>query len=80
MESNYNAALDVGSKAKRYTKKDKYYIQYNEKITQVKTKKKNILKKFKEKAEEMEEFATDNKLRFNDENDLKQIFDYYNKL
>jgi hypothetical protein len=80
MESNYNAAMDVGSKNKRYVKKSKYYIQHNTKLTEVKAKKKKILKKFKEKSEQVEEYAEANNLKFNDDNDLKLIFEYYNNL
>jgi len=80
MESNYNVTMDVGTKSDNYVKKDKYYVKTGDKISEVKLKKKIILKKFKENAEKVESYITENNLKLKDENDLKQIFDFYNNL
>ena len=78
--SNYNTAMDVGSQSDKYVKKEKYFIKSGDKIILIKKKKKNILNKFKDKAEEVELYATENNLNFKDDIDLEKIFNYYNSL
>lgn len=80
LDANYNAALDVGTQSDKYVKKEKYYIKKGDKIVQIKKKKKKIIKIFNEKAEKVELYASENKLNFKDDPDLKKIFNYYNSL
>lgn len=80
LESNYNIAVDAGNEDNTYLKKNRYYIYSDNKIHSIKIRKNKILKKFKEKAEQVEEYAEANNLKFNDDNDLKLIFEYYNNL
>ncbi len=80
LESNYNQAMDVGSKSKKYLKKEKYYIYSDGKISNVKKTKKKILKVFKDKSESVKKYANENNLSFKNDSDLAKIFEYYNSL
>ena len=80
LESNYNGIVDAGNESKKYIKKEKYYIKSGDKIILIKKKKKTILNKFKDKAEKVELFSSENDLNFKDDVDLEKIFNYYNSL
>lgn len=80
LESNYNGAVDAGSESKRYIKKESYYIKSEDKISKIKKRKKTFLKRFKDKAEKVDFFASENSLNFKNDIDLKKIFNYYNSL
>ncbi len=80
LESNYNTAMDTGNEAKKYVKKDKYYIITKNSISPIKKNKKKILAKFDDKAEIVKKYADENELSFKDDYDLSKIFNYYNSL
>lgn len=80
LSSNYNGTVVAGDKCDKYVKENKYYIYTNDKIYSVKKNKRKILKFFNNKAEKVEEFASENNLSFKKEYDLAKIFNYYNSL
>ncbi len=80
LDANYNTAMDVGSQSDKYVKKEIYYIKSEDKISQIKKRKKTFLNKFEDKAEKVELFASENNLNFKDDVDLEKIFNYYNSL
>lgn len=64
----------------RFVQEYTYYIT-NEKggLDELKLKKRKILKLFDDSAEEVDEFVSENDLSYKDDEDLKRIFNYYNK-
>lgn len=60
---------------------DEFYVGYkNSSAKELPSKKKEVLKLFASKAKEIESYAKENKLGFKSEEDLIQIFKYYNTL
>ncbi|MEA2041639.1 MAG: hypothetical protein U9N85_03705 [Bacteroidota bacterium] len=80
LSPNYNAAMDAGSKASRYTKENDYYVQIGKTFKKIKPRKRKILRIFNDKSETVEQFAKQNNLRYRDEDDLAKIFNYYNSI
>ncbi len=72
--------LMVKKKVDTYFITKTYYIRTGTDIQEIKLKKKKILSLFKDKAEQINKFAKENKLSFKKEIDLKKIFSYYNSL
>ncbi len=80
ISSNYNMALDVGTQNNRYDIDEFYFVCHNEQLKKIKLNKRNILKLFKNKENEIKEYVKENNLRYKDEIDMGLIFDYYNSL
>lgn len=57
-----------------------YLIKDNIELIKVKVKEKNILKLLIDKKPEIEKYIIDNKLKFNNENDLVEILNFYSTL
>lgn len=79
--SSYNKALDAGNKNSTFSIKKYYYILDSKKnISEVKLRKKKILKLFSDKKDIVKKYADDNNLSFRKEKDLIKIINYYNSL
>ena len=57
----------------------KYFFYLNDDLIQVELKKKDILKIFKSKQNEVTSFVKSNKLSYKKEEDVTKIFNYYYK-
>jgi len=60
--------------------KDKLFVGYKDSLATVLNKKKNILKLFSSSAKDVENYANQNKLSFKKNEDLIQIFKYFESL
>lgn len=80
IDGNYNTALDVGSRASKYVKSTKYFALYNNKVKKVKTRKRKVLKLFGNKYDTVKSWAKEQGLKYNKDQDLTKIFDYYNSI
>lgn len=63
-----------------YTFKESYFIYREDSVTKISSKKREFLKMFKEKSIALKEYMKSNKLSIKKENDLKQIFKFFNTL
>jgi hypothetical protein len=79
-KSNYNAALDVGSRDDKIIKKDHFYYAIDGVAYDVPGSKKKFVTIFKEKKPEIEKFIRVNELVLNNQAHLARIFEYYNSL
>lgn len=80
MHSNYNAAVDAGRESQKYVKEYDYFVHVGGSTKQIKANRRSMLKFFDDKAEKVKQFAKQNRLKFNNENDLAKIFDFYNSI
>lgn len=80
LDGNYNTIMNVGSKDSRYTKRTEYYYAENGKVKKIRKGKKNILNILEDKKDIIANYAKDNKLKYNSDDDLKKIFNYYDSL
>lgn len=64
----------------RYVQKNKYFYLKGEKFLEIKLKKKDVLSAFEDKADQVKKYAKDSNLSFGDENDVVNLFRYYNTL
>ena len=79
-EANYNPALDVGSRAKKYVKNESYFTILNGELKKINKSKRKILKCFDNKTGIIKEYVSKNKLNYKNDYDLVKIFEYYNSL
>jgi hypothetical protein len=80
LESNYNAAMDVGSEKNKYIKKKKFYAQKDNQLIEIKKTKKSVTKLLSDQKTKIEEYVIQNKLSFKNEIDLIKVFNYYNNI
>lgn len=78
-------AIDPISKSKisddKYVIKSNYFLRENDNLEEIRVSKKNVLKLFsKDKVNEVKKFIKTNKLGVKEDEDLRQILEYYNSL
>ncbi|MFD2245972.1 hypothetical protein [Pontibacter ruber] len=81
LKANYNIALNAGEKRDRIVKREVYFLRKDgsKELIPVSRNKKETLAAFDKQAQ-VEKFATDNKVKFNNADDLTQLVTYYNSL
>ena len=72
--------LMIRKKDGKYMTNKAYHINSNGNISEVKLKKKSLLKAFGDKSKAIEKFIKSNKLSYKKEDDLKKIIDHFNSL
>jgi virulence-associated protein VagC len=77
LKSNYNVAMDVGSKDDQIIKKFKLYLLRDNKIKPCN--KKTLYAVMADKAKEVKKFIKVNNLRITREEDARMVVDFYNK-
>lgn len=77
--SNYNAALDFGSKNTKLIMKQQLYVQLGEKIV-ILDKKKQLLEILQDKKEEVFKYMKKERLSFKNKEDMIKVIKYYNLL
>ena len=80
VESNYNVAMNAGSKSDKFVKKDEYYIYKDEQLHKILKSKGSVLNVLKDKKKEVKNYAKNNDLKFRVIEDLVKIIEYYNTL
>jgi len=78
IESNYNVALNVGSRDNKIKKTYKYYYLMDGVTTEIP--KKSITKIFSDKKTEVDNYIKLNNLNLKDERHLILVFEYFNQL
>jgi hypothetical protein len=78
--SNYNAAMDIGSKTDQYLKKEKLLLVKNDEVTDVTKKGKKILTYFDPYQQDIQNFVKQNSLSYKKKNDLAKMVMYYNRI
>jgi hypothetical protein len=73
---DFSPALNVGSKDTRIIKRDQYYFNSGKEVYRIKSKK-DLEPLFRNKAEQMNSFIKDEKIKFTKEYDLMRLFVYY---
>jgi hypothetical protein len=79
IKSNYNVAMDVGSKEDEIIKKSKCYLLTDDVLIECKNKQ-TLYSTMADKAAEIKTFIQVNKIRLSDEADLRSVVTYYNKI
>lgn len=77
-KSNYNVALDVGSKSDRIIRKEKLYLSRDKKLLELKGKEDFTL--FGDKHEAIKQYVKENKLKPARKEDAIRIINYYNSI
>jgi|GEM_PF-6425358 len=77
IQGNYNSTLLVGSKENKYVKKEKYYLFQDKEVIEFKANKKHVLKLMGKHANQVNTYAKEKLLKYNQRLHLKEIFDYY---
>ena len=80
LPSNYNAALNVGSKTDQFLKKEKLLLVQGNTVTDVTKSGKKILGLFGEQSKAVEQFVKENNLSYKNREDLRKIIARYNQL
>ncbi len=81
IEPNYVNALDVGEQERKIVQRAKYYIaDRDNEVIQIKKNKRFVLKLLNDRAEDIKKYMSQNKLSVKNENDLIEIFNYYNTI
>ncbi len=80
IKSNYNVALAIGDPNHKIVIKETPFAIANDEVYEVKSTLKANSNIFGTKTELIKSFAKKNKLKFTDDEDLIQIFEYYNSL
>ena len=80
IESDYNVALDVGHKERRYVKTIKLFVIIDGKVDELPRKKKTINSLVQDKPLEVETYRKENKLKFRKPEDIAKMISYYNGL
>lgn len=80
IKSNYNVALATGDPNHKLVKKETPYAIVNDKVYEVKGNFKGNQDIFGDKSSQVKSFIKKNKLKFKTDEDLTQIFEYYNSL
>lgn len=78
IKSNYVAAIDMGSKADKITKRRDLYIYKDEKVHPLPKNKNNLLALLIDQNNKAEDFIKGEKLRLNKENDLVKLVQFLN--
>jgi hypothetical protein len=81
--NSFTTKYNGGGGDRNYHYVDKQKLFYKTGIAsaiELKKRKKKILQIFEDEAERVEEYAEENKLNFRNEDDLKELFEYYNSL
>lgn len=79
IKPTYNAALDVGAQEGKYVKKSKFYMAQETSVFLVAKNKKEFLKSFNEKSEDVAAFIKQEDLSIKRTEDLERIADFLNK-
>jgi hypothetical protein len=79
IKSNYNVAMDVGSKEDQVIKKSKCYLLDNNVLMECKNKQ-TLYSIMGDKAAEIKTFIQVNKIKLSNEADLRAVVTYYNKI
>lgn len=80
LPSNYNPALNVGSRTDTFVKKEKIFLVRDNVVTDVTKSGKKILGMFGERSGAIEQFVKENDLSYKNKEDLKKIVEKYNEL
>ncbi len=80
IEPNYVPALDMGRKESKLVVKEDYYILKDGKIWELRHRVKDNMKYFGEKSAMMSKYIKSHHLNFNNRDDIRAIFAYYNAL
>lgn len=80
VRSNYNIALNAGEKDDRIEHKSVYYLKKDNSVVQVDRRGANLYSLLKDKAQELKEYASKNRISFNNGDDLTRMAEYYNTL
>lgn len=80
LPSNYNPALNVGSRNDTFIKKEKIFLVRDNAVTDVTKSGKKILGMFGERSKAVEQFVKENNLSYKNKEDLKKIVEKYNEL
>ena len=80
IEGNYNTALNVGNRASKYVKNEKYFALFNDEVKKVITRKRRVLRLFGDKYDDVKKWAKEQGLSYNKDRDLSKIFNYYNSI
>ncbi len=78
-DSNYNTALQIGSKEKTYSGKEKYYLLYNNVVKEM-NRKKDLLKSFGEQSDKMHQYMKNSDLSIRKRSELANIVRHYNSV
>jgi hypothetical protein len=78
--SNYNTALMVGNKNDEIKKKNIYYYVVDGEVMEVPRKRKQLIKVFEDKADEVQRFMEESQVNLKDNSGLYMVFSYYNSL
>lgn len=79
IDGAFNPLTQITAPSK-YVQKNEYFYLKDNKLEQFKANKKNILKIFADKEEQMKSYIKSNNLNYNDEIDLFKLFNYYEGL
>ena len=79
LQSNYNIALNVGSKSSKGILKSKLYYYDGSSLKDLKRSRKQIMKIFKDHQKDIEKLIDKENLSVRKEHDLIRVFDFYNK-
>lgn len=77
LSPTYNAALNVGDRNKKAVKRRNFYLSRYNNLVEIESKK-QLLSYFSDEAIQIENYMRKNKLKIKNEEDLKQIIDFYN--
>lgn len=80
IQGNYNLALAMGDPNDKIVVKETPYAIVNDKVYEVKGSFKRNQDIFSDKSSQVKSFIKKNKLKFKSEEDLTEIFEYYNSL
>jgi len=78
-QDKVNALMMIGN-SDNYTIRDRYYVKNNNEIKRIRLKKKSILSVLIDKKDLITKFVKKHKLSYNDERDVKEIFNYYARI
>lgn len=80
LPSNYNPALNVGSRTDTFVKKEKIFLVRDNAVTDITKSGKKMLGMFGERSRAVEQFAKENDLSYKKKEDLRKIVEKYNEL
>jgi hypothetical protein len=78
IRSNYVAAIDMGSKADKISRRRELYILTDKMVHQVPKNKNNLFTIFGSESDTAKAYVKENNLRFNKEKDLAELITYLN--
>lgn len=79
--ANFDPTFNTGSHYDEYSINNSYYIRNSQgEINKIRLNKKSILEILNDKVTEIKKFVSDNKLKYDKEQDAKRIFEFYNSL